>query len=199
MQPDHLAVVPRIRDEQHKPQRSQVAGLGRALPFDELDVREVRLSFDQHTAGVDRNHRVAAPPIARERNRDLDAKAGGGTEPRPQPRDQRKVRPIPDRVAIREELSREAQAHGGRQARGKVQRERAIVPGLGAGDALRAGPDPAAQLPATQTDSAPRDGELLADPVTDCPAPTLADGCGRLGLRHRRMVKRRGSPPIICA
>ena len=117
---DHRTVVPRIGDQEHRSFEAHVARLGGYRSLEGLNVIKVRFRLDEDLEAHARDDGVRAPPVARQRNRNLRAPLQTWREPPMQTPEEREVPAVTNGLSIRVETDAQLEAKDGRDFRGQV-------------------------------------------------------------------------------
>jgi len=100
MEPEHFAVVSRVREQQYQAHCTQISSLRPDAAFHGLDISEMRLGFDEHIAFGRGDNGVAASSITRDWDRHLGANTHSRSKALPESGQQREMRPISNGIAV---------------------------------------------------------------------------------------------------
>jgi hypothetical protein len=112
--------VPRVGHEEHRSFKAHVARLGGDRSLEGLNVIQVRFRLDEDLEADAGDDRIRAPPVARQRNRNLRAPMQSWREPFMQTSEEGKVPAITNGLAVRVESNAQLEAKDGRDFRGEV-------------------------------------------------------------------------------
>ena len=112
--------MPRLGDQEHRSFKTHVTRLGGDLALEGLNVIKVRFRLDEDLEADARDDRVRAPPVARQRNRNLRAPMESRREPPMQTGEEGKVPAVTNGPSVRVETDAQLEAEDGRDFRGQV-------------------------------------------------------------------------------
>ena len=117
---DHSPVVSRVGDQEDRSFEAHVTRLGRDRSLDGLNVVKVRFRLDEDLEAHARDDGVRAPPVARQRNRNLRAPLQTWREPPMQTPEEGEVPAVTNGLSVRVETDAQLEAKDGRDFRGQV-------------------------------------------------------------------------------